>query len=63
MYVCMYMRKWASNSKSLLGRIETAEKSNEIVENKQSSHTVCNEQEVKVLGLKWNQNTDKIQLD
>ena len=59
------MRKWASNNKSLLERIGKAETDEtvETKENKQTSHAICTDEEVKVLGLKWNQNTDKMQLD
>ena len=59
------MRKWASNNKSLLERIGKAETgvTVETKENKQTSHALCTDEEVKVLGLKWNQNTDKMQLD
>eukprot|EP00795_Rhopilema_esculentum_P005673 gene5673-10913_t len=72
------MRKWASNSDSLIERIELAEnmhsktanskESNVIFDDdetftKSISNTVCNGTESKILGMPWNRNNDKFVFD
>ena len=60
------MRKWASNSKALLEKIQNAENKFNLesfensTENQQSIHE---DELIKVLGLSWNQNTDKLIFD
>ena len=58
------MRKWASNNKQLINRIEQAEQN--LLENKRDenvSNIVCREESVKVLGLTWRLNEDNFEAD
>ena len=67
------LRKWASNSSSLIESIEKAENAtdqklessislNAETHDKQTSHAVCKDEEIKVLGIPWNTKTDKMKL-
>ena len=62
------MRKWASNNKSLISRIEEAEKQKIEKENKNEQisksdirNIICSEENVKVLGLTWHLNEDNLE--